>query len=1331
MRTSDGVHTAGLRMERYFTQAGLHPYSEVEWERRDARIGSGDRIAFEQRDVEFPKGWSQNSTNIVAQKYFRGPMGSPRREGSVKAMIDRVVGWYTDRGIADRYFSEGGEENFRAELTHLLVMQKMAFNSPVWFNVGLVNPPRVSACFILDVEDDMQSILNWYVEEGLIFKAGSGAGINLSKLRSSKELLTSGGTASGPVSFMRGADASAGTIKSGGSTRRAAKMVVLDVDHPDVEEFIACKIREERKARALREAGFDMDLDGADSHSLQYQNANNSVGLSDAFLEAYLQDKDWDLKAVKDGRTIKTVKARALMRQIAEAAWECADPGVFYLDTMNRWHTSPAAGPIRATNPCFPGDALVHTDKGLVRFEDLMQRVVAGETFGVYTHDATSKDAPVDRVEVTSPSQYMVTGVNEIWKLRFSNGMEVRATPNHRFFTTNRGMVPARELTPEDRVKVLNHATPPTMAQWSLPAAAVAASQRRRREHGAMALPEKWTEELADYLGWLVGNGSVGPTGVVTVYGSKEDQEVVLPRHRAYLTHINGCPVPEPADQPSGTTQLRLTRHALMRLIEALGVSGTVPNKEVPESIMTAPQPIQAAFLRSLFDADGCVSVSDPAQGTREVGLSSRSRELLLGVHRLLAAHGIRARIYEERRRGDRTSTFSSVPKDGTQVTDSSETGWDLRIPGRSIQAFAAQIGFSLPSKANRLAQILQHASSDVSEDARLVSAEPDGFELTYNLTEPRNHSYIVNGLIVANCGEYVRPANTSCNLASLRLTKYMDEDGAFDVASFTAALETTITAMDISVHNAEYPTPKITAMVNNYRELGIGYTDLGALLMQQGVPYDSDSGRAWAAAITALMSGVAYRRSAEIAGVLGPYPGWTVPGNAEAHLEVIRRHREAVDSIDTSLAPRRIVDAAKLAWDDALELGERYGYRNAQVSLIAPTGTISFLLDADTTGIEPDLALAKTKKLVGGGTMKIVNQGVPKALKKLGYPPRHIADIVGYVTDNNSVKGAPHLHPEHYPVFDCAMGDSPIHYMGHVRMLAAVQPFLSGSSSKTVNMPEDATVEEIEALYLQGWQLGLKNLAIYRDNCKVGQPLSADKKSAPGAGAAPPAAAEAPKAADRPSPVRRRLPRKRPSKTTSFRIADCDGYVNAGEYPDTGELGEIFLKVAKQGSTLAGVMDAFAIAISIGLQYGVPLKAYVEKFINMRFEPSGITDDPDFRFATSVVDYIFRRLGADYLSPEDRAALNVFTTTERKRALDGGQQITTNGHGTHPDPQAAGAPALPVASAAGPSDEGLPKLIVRNTAIDAPLCYTCGISMRPAGSCFVCESCGTTSGCS
>ncbi|HEX4863028.1 MAG TPA: vitamin B12-dependent ribonucleotide reductase, partial [Acidimicrobiales bacterium] len=907
-----------------FTTPGVDPFDEVEWEVRDALIGYGGKVAFEQKDVEFPKAWSQNATNIVAQKYFRGPLGTPRRETSVRQMIGRVVGWYTDKGMIDGYLADPGSEAvFRSELTHLLLMQRMAFNSPVWFNVGLVEPPRVSACFILDVEDDMRSILNWYVEEGLIFKAGSGAGINLSNLRSSKERLTSGGAASGPVSFMRGADASAGTIKSGGSTRRAAKMVVLDVDHPDVEEFIDCKIREERKARALRESGFDMDLDGRDSYSLQYQNANNSVGLTDAFISAYVAGEDWSLRAVTTGEVVHTLPARSLMRRIAEAAWECADPGVFYLDTMNRWHTSPAVGRIRATNPC----------------------------------------------------------------------------------------------------------------------------------------------------------------------------------------------------------------------------------------------------------------------------------------------------------------------------------------------------------------------------------------------------------------GEFVRPANTSCNLASLRLTKFLDDKGEFAVERFSAAVETTLTAMDISVTNAEYPTQKITDMSANYRELGLGFTDLGALLMTFGIPYDSDEGRAWAAAITALMSGVAYRRSAEMAEALGPYPGWHVPGNADAHLDVVRRHRAALGAIDASRAPAPLMNAARRAWDQAIELGERHGFRNAQVTLIAPTGTISFLMDADTTGIEPDLALVKTKKLVGGGVMKIVNQTVPSALKRLGYSPKEISEIVSYIAENNTVKESPYVKAAHYPVFDCAMGDSPIHYMGHVRMMAAVQPFLSGASSKTVNMPEDATVEDIEQLYLEGWRLGLKNLAIYRDNCKDGQPLSADKKKtaatpapeAPPVPAAPAVTtaavpAAAPVTTDSPKPVRRRLPRSRPSTTVSFRIADCDGYVTAGEYPDDHTLGEIFLKVAKQGSTLAGIMDAFAISVSMGLQYGVPLKAYVEKFVNMRFEPSGVTDDPDFRFCASLLDYVFRRLAADYLSPQERKQLNVLSTEERQRSLDSGVPATPNGK-HHTDGQSV--------------------TVHRPSGSDAPMCYTCGVTMQPAGSCFVCGSCGTTSGCS
>ncbi|HLF69542.1 MAG TPA: LAGLIDADG family homing endonuclease, partial [Actinomycetota bacterium] len=1224
------------------------------------------------------------------------------RERSVKQMINRVVDWYSERGLGDGYFSTSeGVATFRDELSFLLVRQFMAFNSPVWFNVGLVEPPRVSACFILDVEDEMSSILNWYVEEGLIFKAGSGAGVNLSKLRSSREHLKSGGTASGPVSFMRGADASAGTIKSGGSTRRAAKMVVLDVDHPDVEEFINCKVKEERKARVLREAGFEMDLDGADSYSLQYQNANNSVGLTDEFIQAYLGNRDWDLKAVGDGSVLKSVKARDLMRQIAQAAWECADPGVFYLTTMNRWHTSPSEGPIRATNPCFTGDTRVHTDKGLVRFDDLVIRAARGETFGIYTHDATNKDAPAECVELTNPTQYMVTGVNEVLRLKFSNGMEVRATPNHKFFTTNRGMVPAAELTEADKVKVLNVATPAAFADWALPLAALEATSRKKGEQRQnMNLPEKWSEELADYLGWLIGDGCFSNGGFSTIYGSKEDQSEILPRHQRFLKQITGGREPKVSVQENGTQQLRVTRHALIRFIEALGLKrATAPDKDVPSSIFEAPQEIQAAFLRSLFDADGCVSLSQKEKGSRYVGLYSRSEALLQNVQRLLSGFGVRSRIYAEKRVSPRKG-FTYTRKDGTHVEYSSETGFDLRIFGRSIREFHERIGFSLSNKSSKLQEAIGHEFYSVDESARLVSKESDGYELTYNLTEPRNHSYVVGGLVTANCGEYVRPANTSCNLASLRLTKFLDADGSFNVRDFISAIETTLTAMDISVTNAEYPTEKITEMVANYRELGLGYTDLGALLMDQGIAYDSDAGRAWAAATTALMSGVAYRRSAEIASVLGPYPGWHKAGNSTAHLDVIRKHRAALDEIDGSLVPEDIVSAARKAWDDALEMGEKYGYRNAQVTLIAPTGTISFLMDADTTGIEPDLALVKTKKLVGGGSMKIVNQRVPSALKRLGYLPNEVSEIVSYISENNTVKGAPFMKPEHHSVFDCAMGESPIHYMGHVKMMSAVQPFLSGAISKTVNMPEDATVDDIESLYVEGWHLGLKNLAIYRDNCKVGQPLSADRKSdkvvVAGHEAKAPVTAE--------GPVRRRLPRKRNSRTMSFRIADCDGYVMAGEYPDTEELGEIFLKVAKQGSTLSGIMDAFAISVSLGLQYGVPLKAYVEKFVNMRFEPSGVTDDPDFRFASSIVDYIFRRLGADYLSEDDREANNIKTTLERQEDLDGGLPIVANGHSKSPDTELT---------------------LTQRPISDAPFCYTCGISMRRAGSCFACESCG------
>ena len=915
MATREGdveVVRTGLTFKRHFSKDGVRPFDEVEWETRDAVIPNYKEggNAFEQRGVEFPKGWSQNATNIVAQKYFRGTLGTSERESSVRQLIGRVVDTIRGWGVKDRYFAtEKDADVFSDELTHLLATQKAAFNSPVWFNVGVPNTPQqCSACFILAVDDQMSSILNWYVEEGTIFKGGSGSGINLSRIRSSKEPLAGGGTASGPVSFMRGADASAGTIKSGGKTRRAAKMVVLNADHPDVHDFIWCKAVEEHKARALRDAGFDMDLDGRDSYSIQYQNANNSVRATDEFMLAYLEDRDWKLKAVLTDETVETVRARDLMREIAQAAWECADPGMQYDTTINEWHTSPASGRINASNPC---------------------------------------------------SEYM---------------------------------------------------------------------------------------------------------------------------------HLD----------------------------------------------------------------------------------------------------------------------------------------------------------------------------------------------------------------------------NSACNLASLNLMRFVDDEGRFDVAAFRHAVEIVFTAQEIIVGNSDYPTEAIGRNAKAFRQLGLGYANLGALLMARGLPYDSDAGRAWAGAISALMTGWAYRTSARIADVTGPFAGFTP--NRDAMLRVMRKHRAAADEIDGDAVPEAVLTAARQAWDEAIALGEQHGYRNAQATVLAPTGTIGLMMDCDTTGIEPDLALVKNKKLVGGGSMRIVNQTVPRALQRLGYQPDQVEDIVAFISEHNSVAEAPHLRAEHLPVFDTSMGDRAIQYMGHVRMMAAVQPFISGAISKTVNMPEHVTVEEVEQLFVESWRLGLKAVAIYRDNCKVAQPLSADKK------------AKAPEPAALAEPVRRRLPRSRPSITTKFEVGDAEGYITASSYPDNG-IGEIFLKSSKQGSTLAGIMDAFSIAISIGLQYGVPLEAYVDKFINMKFEPSGMTNDEDIRFASSLVDYVFRRLALDHLPPEKREALGIRSIAERKETA----KAEAEGKG-------AGSPA--------PMRPAEPKTVVpaqpgdvierpRAQAADAPLCYTCGSKMQPAGSCYLCPSCGSTSGCS
>lgn len=962
--------TNTLVVKRLYTKSGVHPYEEVKWEKRDVvqtNWKSGETI-FEQSDVEFPDFWSVNASTIVTTKYFRGALGAKNREASLKTLIDRVVNKYTAAAKENGYITNDEDlEIFDHELKYMLVHQVFAFNSPVWFNVGTSSPQQVSACFILAVDDTMESILNWYREEGMIFKGGSGAGLNLSRIRSSKELLkSSGGSASGPVSFMRGADASAGTIKSGGATRRAAKMVVLDVDHPDINQFVETKAREEKKIRVLRDAGFDMDLGGEDIASVQYQNANNSVRVNDKFMEAVRENGTFDLLARTDGRVIETIEAKKLFRHMSEAAWECADPGIQYDTTINRWHTTPEAGRINASNPC----------------------------------------------------------------------------------------------------------------------------------------------------------------------------------------------------------------------------------------------------------------------------------------------------------------------------------------------------------------------------------------------------------------SEYMSLDNSSCNLASLNLMKFRLNDGGFDFALFVRAVEFVITAMEVSISFADFPTKAIGETTRNFRQLGIGYANLGALLMASGLAYDSAEGRAVAGSITSLMTGVSYRRSAEIAGVVGSYAGYEA--NKESHIRVMEMHRNASSSLLNTLkendsepfvragivesyAPALgVAETALAEWKKGIKIGKVNGWRNAQASVLAPTGTIGFMMDCDTTGVEPDFSLVKFKKLVGGGSLQIVNGQVPLALEFLGYNPEARLEIEAYIVKFGNVVGAPNLKPEHYSVFDCAIGERFITAMGHVRMMSAAQPFLSGAISKTVNLPESATVEEIEDVYYQGWTMGIKALAVYRDNCKVGQPLSdAKAKSALRSDGSldviSPLIVEkiVEKVIERPK--RTRLPKRRQSITTSFRVGEVSGYLTVGEYVN-GQPGEVFIKVSKQGSTLAGIMDAFSLSTSIALQYGVPLETFVSKFANMRFEPAGITDDPDVRMAQSVLDYIVRRLALDYLPFETRSGYGIYTTAERTIALETGVYAPVDEDFVAQDEVAPALKSDPVVEVTraimGTSTDADREHLedvtpVRNDKMvlkmEAPMCLTCGTAagMERSGACFSCRYCGSSTGCS
>ena len=920
-----GGHSPGLEFPRYFTLPGVDPFDEVEWEIRSAVIGNEKgKVVFEQRDVEIPKSWSQQATNIVVSKYFRGQIGAPEREHSVRQLIGRVVDTITGWARAQHYFaSDDALQAFSHELKHLLVYQKAAFNSPVWFNCGFEKAPQCSACFINAVQDTMDSILTLARTEGMLFKFGSGTGSNLSAIRSSKELLAGGGTASGPVSFMKGYDAFAGVIKSGGKTRRAAKMVILNAEHPDIVDFINCKVEEEKKAWALIDAGYDGSFTGVAYGSVFFQNSNNSVRVTDDFMRAVLDDGNWTTKAVRDGAPMETYKARGLMRMIAEGTHVCGDPGMQFDTTVNDWHTCPETARINASNPC---------------------------------------------------SEYM--------------------------------------------------------------------------------------------------------------------------------------------------------------------------------------------FLD-----------------------------------------------------------------------------------------------------------------------------------------------------------------DSACNLASINLMKFVKEDGELDVAAFKAACRTLLTAQEIIVPNSSYPTKAIEKNSHEYRPLGLGYANLGALLMSRGLPYDSDEGRAYAAAITAVMTGEGYAQSARISRDHGgPFGGYEQ--NRDSFLRVMRKHRDAVGEINQKFVPADLYAGAKQAWDEAVELGEDFGYRNAQATVLAPTGTIGFMMDCDTTGVEPDIALVKYKKLVGGGLMKIVNQTVPMALAKLGYTQPEVEAIIHYIDEHETIEGAPCLKDEHLPVFDCAFkasqGERSIHYMGHIRMMGATQPFISGAISKTVNVPREATVEEIEKAYLESWRLGAKAISIYRDGSKRTQPLNTSRAGVTDTrnalGQTPTEIVrEVIKVVE--TPKRRKLPDERHAITHKFDVAGHEGYITVGLYED-GTPGEIFLVMAKEGSTISGFADAFAQAISYALQYGVPLQALVDKFSHARFEPSGMTKNPEVRFAKSIVDYIFRWMATKFLSPEAqfRAGVNLREEPASEAA--------------DPTPAPKVTVSSDVASGFSRKEPRTSEFAAMQNQEDAPPCSTCGSIMIRSGSCYKCSNCGTTSGC-
>ena len=1370
--TGEGIR--GLTVERRWTRPGVHPYDEVAWEIRTASIGSeSGKVVFEQKDVEVPAFWSQLATNVVVSKYFRGHLGTPERETSVRQLIDRVVQALTAWAESQRYFATDEDlAAFSAELTHLLLHQKMSFNSPVWFNVGIERKPQCSACFINSVSDSMVSIMDLAKTEAMLFKFGSGAGSNLSTIRSSREKMAGGGTASGPVSFMKGYDSFASVVKSGGKTRRAAKMVILDVDHPDILDFIDSKALEEKKAWALIEQGYDPSFTGEAYGSVFFQNANHSVRVTDEFMQAVVEDRPWTTHAVTDGRPMDTIPAASIFRRMAEAAWVCGDPGIQYDTTINAWNPVSNSARQHATNPCVTGDTLVATDEGWRTIDSLV-----GERANVIGADGRPH----------AVSSIFPTGRKPVFELKTRAGYRVRITADHKVLTT-RGDVPVSDLRPDDRILLGS----PGFERTSIPL------------------------RLAEAIGLAVGDGCL--TWASAARG--ERPMIVLTMHREEAAVLEAV-VGELNSQKRlrkaagsigrnddvhvsfGATGSRLafaSRPVIEQFMQYAVLDEGSEEKRFKPAVHGLDRNSLAALLRGLFTADGTVVKNTACH----VGLDSTSLELLIQVQRLLLGFGIRSQIYENRRRG----RLEAVLPDGRgdmkpyRVREMHA----LRITRGSRRTFEREIGFMPQSPKAAALAALNASVGTYREDMTdwVASVTPLGEENVFDLTEPAARHFVANCILIHNCSEYSFIDDSSCNLASLNLMRFVGEDGEFDIEAFRHAARLTITAQEIIIDNASYPTPKIEENSHRFRPLGLGYANLGALLMSRGLGYDSPEGRNYAAAITAIMHGEAYRQSAIIARDHGG-PFVEFEKNREPFLGVVEKHVEASRRIPAAGVPAAMLEAARQVNEEALELGRAHGFRNAQVTLLAPTGTISFMLDCDTTGIEPDIALVKYKKLVGEGYIKIVNNTVPLALRRLGYTPEQVEEIDRYIEERETIEGAPGLRPEHLPVFDCAFkpvnGVRAIDHMGHVRMMAAVQPFLSGAISKTVNMPETATPEEIEQVYLEGWRLGLKAIAIYRDNSKRSQPLSTGKKKDVEVAVTPAGEVDelrrrlAEAQAEATRPHRHRLPAERTAVTHKFEVSGHEGYITVGLYPD-GQPGEIFLKMAKEGSTVSGLVDTFATAISLALQYGVPLRDLVNKFAHVRFEPAGFTANSEIPIAKSIVDYIFRWLGSRFLSAADKAALGIVdrgsagtgaappapagpagpatpgstpgfapdaaafapeaeegplaidealegtelpgppraTAVATAEARAGGPRVSARGSRPSAEPgarngQADGNGKHPATGAIAASP-GAERATFRAQA-DAPSCADCGSIMVRNGNCYKCLNCGSTSGCS